>query len=124
MIDQFKFIHIRFLLKKKNTHTHTKGWMSPKESGRFRDITRRKKAEHLRTAPSSCGLSTYLNQCLPKVSCLSPARRLLGRQVSEREGLHVRNCVGVLPTNMHDTLLTGPHNCTKFERNRFSCSRD
>ena len=36
--------------------------------------------------------------------------------------LHVRNCVGVLPTDLHGTLLTGPYPCIKFERNRPSRS--
>ena len=38
--------------------------------------------------------------------------------------LYVRNCVGVLPTDLHGTLLTGSYPCTKFERNRPSRSWD
>ena len=51
---------------------------------------------------------------------------LFGLQTSERDwALHVWNyCVGMLPTDLHGTLLTGPHLCTKLERNRFSRSRD
>ena len=57
---------------------------------------------------------------------IQPVRRLLGRQTSEREvelcGLHVRSYVGVLPTDLHVTLLSGPYLCTKFEHNRPSRS--
>ena len=53
-----------------------------------------------------------------------PVRRLLGA-TNERVrdwALHVRNCVGVLPTYFHGTLVTGLYQCTKFERNRSSRS--
>ena len=29
----------------------------------------------------------------------------------------MRNCVGLLQTDLHGTLVSGPYPCTKFERN-------